>query len=80
MPAGSRTSARVDAIYYSDKNNLIEFKRAENVGMVDDCRRWVRTKAKDYNDASLTRGDYECGVDFMSDVGEGLYMYQETVK
>lgn len=52
----------VHAYYYPDKNDLTEYREALSVGSVDACRLWVQDTATGLGDASLQRGDYECGV------------------
>ena len=66
----------VDAFYYPDRNDLSKFQKVSGLSSVDGCRNSVRSMAANNGDASLTRGDYECGIELIDNfVGIGVYRY-----
>lgn len=71
---------KVDAFYYPDKNALLRHEEILGLKSVSECRNAVRELAAARGDANLTKGDYECGVGFIRHAGDGLRVYQETVR
>jgi len=70
---------RVDAFYYPNRNNLSQDQRRLDVGTVEACRSWVLTIAAQNNDPNISRGDYECGVGFLKNLG-GFRVYRVTTR
>ena len=69
----------VDAYYYPDRYRLGRYIFVEGLQTVDDCRAWVSSQARLYNDPSIVRGDYECGIQKL-ETWNGLSVYRMTVK
>ena len=69
----------VDAVYYPDRGNLLVEVSAPHVGTVEACRAWVYDRAAANSDPTLTRGDYECGIGFLRNMGS-LRVYRLTVR
>jgi len=69
----------VDAVYYPDRGNLLVEVSAPHVGTIEACRAWVYDRAAANSDPALTRGDYECGVGFLRNMGP-LRIYRLTVR
>ena len=69
----------VDAFYYPDRHNLSIHRAAYNLGSLDGCRSWVRPMGQTNADPSLTRGDYECGIGKLRELGD-LTVYRITVR
>jgi hypothetical protein len=78
-PRGPAPWEQVDAYYYPSKSNLRVDERRYDVGGLDGCRSWVQRAANAKDDPRLARGDYECGVGFIRNVG-GLKMYRLTTR
>ena len=49
------------------------------LGSVDGCRTAVRSMAANFGDASLTRGDYECGIEVIDNFA-GIDVYRTTTR
>lgn len=71
---------KVDAFYYPDKNNLSKAVAGHGFATVEQCRAFVHAQANAHNDQMTRRGDYECGIGKMQDLGDGLTMYRLTVR
>lgn len=71
---------KVDAFYYPDRSNLLWHEAVFGLKDVEECRRAIFRMAAAKGDPNLSRGDYECGVGFIKDVGDGLRVYKDTVK
>jgi len=69
----------VDAFYYPDRNDLTQHVAMRGFDTVDKCRDWVGAAAANNRDAGLLRGDYECAVGKMDDLG-GLSVYRLTIR
>lgn len=69
----------VDAYYYPDRNDLTNERSAFSFESLEDCRDWVFSQARNYNDSQLIRGDYECGVGFLENFGQSR-VYRITVR
>jgi hypothetical protein len=69
----------VDAVYYPDRDNSLVDVSAPHVGTVEACRAWVYDRAAGNSDPALTRGDYECGVGSLRNMGS-LRVYRLTVR
>ena len=78
-PDGPAPWETVDAFYYPNRSALTVDQRRIDVGGLEECRAWVHAAAAARNDQRMERGDYECGVGFIRDVGE-LRMYRLTVR
>jgi catabolite regulation protein CreA len=70
---------QVDAFYYPDRLDLTVHVAKYDVGSVEECRDWVYSRAAERGDPDMERGDYECGVDPIRQVGD-LTVYKETVR
>lgn len=70
----------VDAFYYPDRSRLSVHEQRLDVGSLDVCRRWAYAAAAAKNDPRLQRGDYECSVGFMRELGDGMKVYRITVR
>lgn len=70
---------KVDAFYYPNRHNLSVHRTALNVGSLDGCRSWVQAMAEANADPGVRRGDYECGVGKLQEIGD-LTMYRITVR
>jgi hypothetical protein len=69
----------VDAFYYPNRNNLDKSERQLDVGSVEACRSWVSRIAAQNNDPQIRRGDYECGVGYLRDLGD-FRVYRVTTR
>ena len=69
----------VDAFYYPNRNDLAKFQKVSGLSSVDACRTAVRSMAWNYGDASLTQGDYECGIEVVDYLG-GIDIYRTTAR
>jgi hypothetical protein len=70
---------RVDAFYYPDKASLTVAIANHDVGGLAQCRTWATSAAATQNDPQLERGDYECGVGYLTSQGS-LNRYRLTVR
>ncbi len=64
------TWEQVDAVYYPDRHRLSIHRMARGVGSLDACRSWVRAVADAQGDPGLSRGDYECGIGKVREMGD----------
>jgi hypothetical protein len=71
---------QVDAFYYPNRSDLTEVIEFIDVGTIDECRRVVRAAASERGDPSLSRGDYECGVNPTGSNFGAMKVYEETVR
>lgn len=78
-PSESAPWESVDAFYYPDRNNLTRVQKAQNVGSVEACRDLVYAWAAQNGDLGLHRGDYECGIGRLEDLGFAT-VYRVTVR
>lgn len=69
----------VDGFYYPDRDNLGQFETAKGFANLQGCRDWVSSRAAQFNDPALARGDYECGVGKPTPMGP-LNLYRLTVR
>lgn len=69
----------VDAFYYPDRLDLSIHREYRAVGGLNECRAWVAAIARAMEDPRLARGDYECGIGFIRNVGD-LKMYRVTAR
>ena len=69
----------VDAFYYPNRSNLAKSERSLNVGSLEACRWWASKTAARNNDPEIRRGDYECGVGYLRDLGD-LRVYRVTAR
>lgn len=70
---------KVDAFYYPDRHNLSIHRAAYDLGSLNGCRSWVMTMATANADPGVHRGDYECGVGKLREMGD-LTVYRLTVR
>jgi hypothetical protein len=68
----------VDAFYYPDRNNLTLYRKMVGLKSVDECRVWVRWSSASNGDDGLDRGDYECGIGILKNLGT-YSVYRNTV-
>lgn len=73
-------SDTVDAFYYPDRGDLTRHEEMRGLTSVEACRDAVRLMAAKYGDESLTRGDYECGINPTGDTFGGITVYERTEK
>ena len=78
-PNGPAPWERVDAFYYPSRANLSVHRAAYDVKTLDRCRSWVAAQARTHDDPRLTRGDYECGIGKIKDLGS-VTVYRITVR
>jgi hypothetical protein len=71
---------QVDAIYYSNRHILAEYEFKEDIGSLDNCRRWVDVVAINHKDPGIRRGDYECGINPKFNNDWGIKLYRKTVR
>ena len=69
----------VDAFYYPNRNNLSKYQKVSGLGSVESCRTAVYSMASNYGDVSLIRGDYECGIEVVGNLG-GIDIYRTTTR
>lgn len=69
----------VDAFYYPSKTNLPIDRREYDMPSMESCRRWVFQQAALNGDPKLERGDYECGVGLVRNVGD-LRIYRLSLR
>lgn len=69
----------VDAYYYPDRYDLSKELSASDVGGLGDCRAWVDYQARLKDDPGILRGDYECGVGEVENLGD-LRVYRITIR
>ena len=70
---------KVDAFYYPDRHDLSVHRAARDVKSLDGCRSWVRAMAEVGTDPGMERGDYECGVGKLREMGD-VTVYRFTVR
>ena len=70
---------KVDVFYYPDKSNLAVSLDNHDVGGLAQCRTWASSAAAKQNDPQLERGDYECGVGYLTSQSS-LNRYRLTVR
>jgi hypothetical protein len=69
----------VDAFYYPNRSDLSKDLRRSGLKNVRECRDWVDSISRQFNDPGITHGDYECGVGYLDDYGP-LRVYRTTVR
>lgn len=68
---------KVTPVYFPDRDDGATAIEGPPVGSVADCRAWVdRIAAERPN--PLARGDYECRVGLLEDLGGGFKIYRFT--
>lgn len=71
----------MDAFYYPDRGNLTVQHERRGLDSIEECRVAVRTMALEFNDITLVRGDYECGVGALEDRQfGGITVYRITAE
>jgi hypothetical protein len=69
----------VDAFYYPDRDDLTDVHAAYELADIKACQDWVFALANVSGDASLSRGDYECGIGLI-DGTRGIRVYRNTIR
>lgn len=81
FPNSAAPWERVDLAFYPDKHYLFHDISRFDVGSVANCRQMARQFAKEIDDPSFSKSDYECGVGYLRDIiPGGVRVYRLTVR